>query len=68
VGGEPALSGPPGPAGWQATIPRTLTAEQRERVLKDPLVRQALELFDGAVVNIERQAAAALSRPAEATE
>ncbi len=40
-----------------------VTAEQRKRILEDPLVRQVLELFDGAVVNLERQAPAVARTP-----
>jgi len=45
-----------------------VTAEQRERILQDPLVRQAMELFEGAVINMERVPTAAPSDAAEDTE
>ena len=32
-----------------------MTAEQRDRIMQDPLVRQALELFEGTIVNLERE-------------
>ena len=41
------------------------TAEQRERIMKDPLVLQALELFEGTIVNMEREVSAG---PPEAEE
>jgi DNA polymerase-3 subunit gamma/tau len=44
-----------------------VTAEQRDRILKDPLVQQALELFEGAIVNIEREVPA-VAAEAEGTE
>jgi hypothetical protein len=48
-----------------AIVRRPVTAEERERILNDPLVQQTIELFAGAVVNIEREVAA---RPTEAAE
>jgi DNA polymerase-3 subunit gamma/tau len=36
-----------------------VTAEQRDRILEDPLVQQTLELFEGAIVNMEREVPAA---------
>jgi hypothetical protein len=44
----------------QGRVVRTaVTAEERVRILKDPLVQQTIELFDGAVVNIVREKPAA---------
>lgn len=34
------------------------TAEQRERIMRDPLVLQALDLFEGTIVNMEREVSA----------
>jgi DNA polymerase-3 subunit gamma/tau len=34
-----------------------VTAEERTRILQDPLVRQAIELFNGVVVQVERRPA-----------
>ena len=31
-----------------------VTAEERAKILKDPLVQQTMELFDGVVINVER--------------
>ena len=45
-----------------------VTGEQRQRILDDPLVKQALELFDGAVVNMEREAPAVAAEADEPTE
>ncbi|MFQ5807879.1 MAG: hypothetical protein ACE5I3_15650 [Phycisphaerae bacterium] len=36
-------------------VRRPATTAERERILSDPLVQQAIELFDGAVVNMERE-------------
>ena len=45
-----------------------VSAEQRKRILDDPLVQQVLELFDGAVVNLEREAPAAAIENSEDAE
>ncbi|MBL8880162.1 MAG: DNA polymerase III subunit gamma/tau [Phycisphaerales bacterium] len=37
---------------------RNVTTSERDRVMRDPVVQQVLELFDGVVVNVERAAAA----------
>jgi len=42
-----------------------VSAEERAKVLADPVVRQTLDLFDGVIVNIEREVPAA---PAAAGE
>jgi len=46
----------PAPAG--ELVRREISAEERRRVEQDPLVRQALELFDGVLIHVERRAAA----------
>ena len=46
-----------GPRSMPGRMP--VTAEQRDQILKDPLVQQTLELFDGAIVNMEREIPAA---------
>jgi len=51
-----------------AVVRQPVTAEERELILKDPLVQQTLELFEGAVVNIEREVAATPTEAAEETE
>lgn len=33
---------------------RSLTGDERARVMRDPVVQQALDLFDGVIVNVER--------------
>lgn len=43
---------------------RSLTSEERARVLRDPVVQQVLDLFDGVIVNVDRAAAP----PADAAE
>jgi len=45
-----------------------VSPEERARILKDPLVQQALELFDGVVVNIERPTASPGARQTQMTE
>ena len=48
------------------TVP--VTAEQKEVILKDPLVQQTLELFDGVVVNIQRRVPTAAPESDEPSE
>ncbi len=59
LAGDPSGTMPvtAGPRSMPGRIP--VTAEQRDQILKDPLVRQTLELFDGAIVNMEREIPAA---------
>ena len=45
-----------------------VTAEMRERILEEPLVKQTMELFDGAVINMEREVPAATPDAEESTE
>ena len=45
-----------------------VTAEQRDHILGDPLVQQTLELFDGAVINMEREITAAAPDADQTTE
>jgi len=45
-----------------------VTAEQRDRIMHDALVQQTLELFDGAVVNMSREAPATAGKAEEPTE
>ena len=45
-----------------------VTAEQRDHILNDPLVQQTLELFDGAVINMERETPAAAPDADQSTE
>ncbi len=52
-----ATAGTAGPRSMPGRMP--VTAEQRDQILKDPLVQQTLELFDGAIVNMEREVPAA---------
>ena len=56
-----------GPA-RNAVVREPVTAEQRKVVLSDPLVQQVLELFDGAVVNIERSTPASAPEAGQTTE
>ncbi|MGB4260052.1 MAG: hypothetical protein WBL15_20315, partial [Phycisphaerae bacterium] len=54
---RPATASPPGPAGRHAspaapTAPAS--ADDLRAAASDPAVRQALELFDGSLVNVER--------------
>ncbi len=67
--GESEPEVPAAPARERNSVVRqAVTAEQREVILKDPLVQQTLELFNGAVVNIEREVAATPTQTTEETE
>jgi len=55
-----------GPRSMPGRIP--VTAEQRDHILKDPLVQQTLELFEGAIVNMEREVPAAAAEAEETEE
>ena len=52
------------------TMPERIpvTAELRKRILDDPLVKQTMELFDGAVINMECEVPAAPPGTDESTE
>jgi DNA polymerase III gamma/tau subunit len=66
-GCEPAKAVAPEPLrGAPGRMP--VTADQRERILGDPLVQQTLELFDGAVINMEREIPAAAPEADQSTE
>lgn len=45
-----------------------VAAEQRNHILGDPLVQQALEVFDGAVINMERETPATAPEADQSTE
>jgi hypothetical protein len=51
-----------------ASASQPVTAEERELILKDPLVQQTLELFDGAIINMERKTPTTTPQPAQPTE
>jgi len=74
---DPEVTDGDGPAAVveRATAPTTreapmllpVSAEERQRILRDPLVAQALDLFDGQIVNMQRVArpAAPVATPDE---
>jgi hypothetical protein len=55
----------PAPSGRPTVMRLPATAEQRERIMRDPLVLRALDLFEGTIVNMEREVSAG---PPEAEE
>lgn len=60
IGAAPVPAAPPEPL-----LDEGVSAEERSRIMKDPVVRQALELFDGHIVNIERRRAHEPAEPKE---
>ena len=52
-----------------ATVVRqAVTTEERDLIMKDALVQQTLELFDGAIINMQREAPTAAPDTAQPTE
>ncbi|MCG3126608.1 MAG: Holliday junction ATP-dependent DNA helicase RuvB [Phycisphaerae bacterium] len=52
-------------ASREPVLEEAISADERSRIMKDPVVRQALELFDGHVVNIERRGGPQTAEPKE---